>query len=87
MVADNASAGCFVAGPAGVPPAGLDLALEACLLEVDGQVVDSAADLTSPTSHPGETSCGVIMGLLGVEAQLSHDHQPGELPEGLVGLE
>jgi len=42
VVADNASSGFFVTGPVGVPPAALDLALEACLLEVDGQVVDSA---------------------------------------------
>ncbi|MEV0074061.1 hypothetical protein [Amycolatopsis sp. NPDC050768] len=29
-------------GPVGVPPEGLDLTLEAVLLEVDGQIVDTA---------------------------------------------
>ena len=53
VVADNASAGCFVTGPVGVPPAGLDLALEACLLEVNGQVVDSAAG-AAVQGHPAE---------------------------------
>ncbi|MFD0920564.1 2-keto-4-pentenoate hydratase [Saccharopolyspora rosea] len=42
VVADNASAARVVLGSTGVPPAGLDLALEACLLQVDGEVVDSA---------------------------------------------
>ena len=40
-------------GPVGVPPAGLDLALEACLLEVNGQVVDSAAG-AAVQGHPAE---------------------------------
>ena len=53
VVADNASTGCFVTGPVGMPPAGLDLALEACLLEVDGQVVDSAAG-AAVQGHPAE---------------------------------
>ena len=53
VVADNASAGCFVTGPVAVPPAGLDLALEACLLEVNGQVVDSAAG-AAVQGHPAE---------------------------------
>lgn len=42
VVADNASSGMFVTGSVGLPPQALDLALEACLLEVDGRVVDSA---------------------------------------------
>jgi len=53
VVADNASSGCFVTGPVGVPPAGLDLALEACLLEVDGQIVDSATG-AAVQGHPAE---------------------------------
>jgi 2-oxo-3-hexenedioate decarboxylase len=40
--ADNASSGRFVLGSRAVDPEGLDLALEGCLLEVDGEVVDSA---------------------------------------------
>lgn len=40
--ADNASSGRFVVGSRAVAPDGLDLALEGCLLEVDGEVVDSA---------------------------------------------
>jgi 2-oxo-3-hexenedioate decarboxylase len=53
VVADNASSGFFVTGPAGVPPATLDLALEACLLELDGQVVDSATG-AAVQGHPAE---------------------------------
>jgi 2-oxo-3-hexenedioate decarboxylase len=53
VVADNASAGCFVTGPVSVPPDGLDLGLEACLLEVDGQVVDSATG-AAVQGHPAE---------------------------------
>jgi len=53
VVADNASSGCFVTGPVGVPPAALDLALEACLLQVDGQIVDSATG-AAVQGHPAE---------------------------------
>jgi 2-oxo-3-hexenedioate decarboxylase len=42
VIADNASACCFMTGPVSVPPTELDLTLEACLLDVDGQIVDSA---------------------------------------------
>ena len=42
VVADNASSGAYVTGPVGVTPDALDLSLEAVLLEVDGQIVDSA---------------------------------------------
>ncbi len=41
-VADNNSSGRYVTGPIARRPEDLDLALEACLLEVDGEVVDSA---------------------------------------------
>jgi 2-oxo-3-hexenedioate decarboxylase len=42
VVADNASSGAFVLGSVGLRPEQLDLALEAVLVEVDGQVLDSA---------------------------------------------
>jgi 2-oxo-3-hexenedioate decarboxylase len=42
VVADNASSGAFVVGSIGLKPEQLDLAMEAVLVEVDGQVVDSA---------------------------------------------
>ena len=53
VVADNASSGAFVTGPVGVPPADLDLSLEAVLLEVDGAVVDSATG-AAVQGHPGQ---------------------------------
>jgi 2-oxo-3-hexenedioate decarboxylase len=53
VVADNASSGFFVTGPVGVPPVALDLGLEACLLELDGQVVDSATG-AAVQGHPAE---------------------------------
>lgn len=53
VAADNASSGAFVTGPIGVPPAQLDLSLEAVLVEVDGVVVDSATG-AAVQGHPGE---------------------------------
>jgi 2-oxo-3-hexenedioate decarboxylase len=53
VVADNASSGFFVTGPVGRPPTVLDLALEACLVEVDGQIVDSATG-AAVQGHPAE---------------------------------
>ncbi|MFC4948674.1 2-keto-4-pentenoate hydratase [Pseudonocardia sp. GCM10023141] len=41
-VADNNSSGFFLTGPVVRRPDTLDLAMEACLLEVDGEIVDSA---------------------------------------------
>jgi 2-oxo-3-hexenedioate decarboxylase len=43
----------FLVGPAGRPAAGLDLALEACLVEVDGQIVDSGTGAAA-AGHPAE---------------------------------
>jgi 2-oxo-3-hexenedioate decarboxylase len=43
----------FLAGPAGRPAAGLDLALEACLVEVAGQAVDSGTGAAA-AGHPAE---------------------------------
>lgn len=53
VIADNASSGAFVTGPVALPPSELDLSLEAVLVEVDGQVVDSATG-AAVQGHPGE---------------------------------
>jgi 2-oxo-3-hexenedioate decarboxylase len=53
VVADNASSGAFVIGPVGRSPAELDLTLEACLVEVDGQITDSATG-AAVQGHPAE---------------------------------
>ncbi|MDA3626133.1 fumarylacetoacetate hydrolase family protein [Saccharopolyspora sp. WRP15-2] len=53
VVADNASSSRFVVSGDGVSPDGLDLALEGCLLGIDGQVVDSATG-AAVQGHPGE---------------------------------
>ncbi len=53
VAADNASSGAFVTGPVALPPTDLDLALEGVLVEVDGQVVDSATG-AAVQGHPGE---------------------------------
>jgi 2-oxo-3-hexenedioate decarboxylase len=53
VAADNASSGASLTGPVGLPPEALNLALEAALVEVDGQVVDSATG-AAVQGHPGE---------------------------------
>ncbi|MFF2520927.1 2-keto-4-pentenoate hydratase [Streptomyces liangshanensis] len=53
VVADNASSARFVVSPEGHDPRGLDLTLEACLLSVDGEVVDSATG-AAVQGHPAE---------------------------------
>jgi 2-oxo-3-hexenedioate decarboxylase len=53
VVADNGSAAFHVLGPLALPAQGLDLSLEACLVEVDGSVVDSATG-ASVMGHPAE---------------------------------
>ncbi|MDS1272591.1 fumarylacetoacetate hydrolase family protein [Lipingzhangella sp. LS1_29] len=52
-VADNASSARFVLGPIARAPDGLDLTQEACLLEVDGEVVDAATG-AAVQGHPAE---------------------------------
>ena len=52
-VADNNSSGRYVTGPISRRPEDLDLALEGCLLEVDGEVVDSATG-AAVHGHPAE---------------------------------
>ncbi|WP_062353311.1 2-keto-4-pentenoate hydratase [Herbidospora yilanensis] len=51
VVADNASSACFVVGDVEADPAGLDLALEACVLGVAGAVVDTATG-AAVQGHP-----------------------------------
>jgi 2-oxo-3-hexenedioate decarboxylase len=53
VVADNASSGAYVTGPVGIRPESVDLSLEACLLEVDGKIVDSATG-AAVQGHPAE---------------------------------
>ncbi len=53
VVADNASSSRFVVGGLARRPDELDLSLEACLLSVDGEVVDSATG-AAVQGHPGE---------------------------------
>lgn len=53
VVADNASSARFVVGGVARRPDELDLGLEACLLEVDGEVVDSATG-AAVQGHPAE---------------------------------
>lgn len=53
VVADNASSAKFIVGGRRFGPADLDLALEACVLQVDGQVVASATG-AAVQGHPAE---------------------------------
>ncbi|MGW5666645.1 2-keto-4-pentenoate hydratase [Micromonospora sp. NPDC003776] len=53
VVADNASAGRFGIGPVARKPHNIDLALEACLLDVDGEIVDTATG-AAVQGHPAE---------------------------------
>ncbi|MDT7800350.1 MAG: 2-oxo-3-hexenedioate decarboxylase [Actinomycetota bacterium] len=52
-VADNGSSAYFGLGPVGLSPSALDLSLEAALLEVDGQIVDTATG-AAVQGHPAE---------------------------------
>lgn len=53
VVADNASSGGYVLGPVGLSPQTLDLSMEACLVELDGTVVDSATG-AAVQGHPAQ---------------------------------
>jgi 2-oxo-3-hexenedioate decarboxylase len=53
VVADNASSARFVVNPDGVPPADLDLWLEAAVLARNGEVVDTATG-AAVQGHPAE---------------------------------
>lgn len=53
VIADNASSAKFILGGVGCRPEELDLMLEACLLEVNGAIVDSATG-AAVQGHPAE---------------------------------
>lgn len=53
VVADNASSGRFVVGAVSRPTYDLDLSLEACLVDLDGTVTDSATG-AAVQGHPAE---------------------------------
>ena len=53
VIADNASSARFLTGPVILPPTSIDLSLEAVLLEVDGEIVDSATG-AAVYGHPAE---------------------------------
>ncbi len=52
VIADNASSAAFAVGGVAVSPVGLDLTLEAALLQVGGRVVDTATG-AEVQGHPG----------------------------------
>lgn len=53
VIADNASSGAFSTGPVAVRPEDVDLSTEAVLVEVNGEIVDSATG-AAVQGHPGE---------------------------------
>jgi len=53
VVADNASSARVLLGPVSCSPRGLDLSLEACVLSVDGEAVDSATG-AAVQGHPAQ---------------------------------
>ncbi|SDB81623.1 2-oxo-3-hexenedioate decarboxylase [Raineyella antarctica] len=53
VIADNNSSGRFTTGPVSVPPDRINLAAEAVLVEVNGEIVDSATG-AAIQDHPGE---------------------------------
>lgn len=52
-VADNGSSGFFTTGPIALPPTAFDLSTEAVLVEVNGEIVDSAT-AAAVQGHPAE---------------------------------
>lgn len=73
VVADNASSGAFVTGPVSLSPDGLDLALEAVLVEVDGQPVYSATG-AAVQGHPAEALAFAanVLGRRGLRLEAGH---------------
>nr|BFE59582.1 fumarylacetoacetate hydrolase family protein [Dactylosporangium thailandense] len=53
VVADNASSGRLVTGALGIPPSALDLAVEPCVLHVNGEIVHTATG-AAVQGHPAE---------------------------------
>ncbi len=53
VIADNASGAGFVTGSLTRPAVGLDLALEPCVLEMDGRVIDTATG-AAVQGHPAQ---------------------------------
>ena len=53
VIADNASSGAFVTGPIALAPSEVDLFSEGVLVEVDGEIVDSATG-AAVQGHPAE---------------------------------
>lgn len=53
VIADNASSAAFVTAGVTLPPDAIDLTTEAVLMEVDGEIVDSATG-AAVQGHPGE---------------------------------
>ncbi len=62
VVADNASAARYVLGPRRVDPSSLDLTLEACVVELNGRVVDSATG-AAVQGHPAEALAEAVNAL------------------------
>ena len=75
--------GWFLVSPAGRSPAGLDLALEACLVEVDGQVTDSGTGAAA-AGHPAEALAWAANALdasrPGPGTRLAGAHRPADRP-------
>jgi 2-oxo-3-hexenedioate decarboxylase len=63
VVADNTSAGRFVVGAA-IPPSGLDLRLTGVLLELNGEVVATAAGAAA-LGHPAASVAWLVRSLAG----------------------
>ncbi|MDO5628220.1 MAG: 4-oxalocrotonate decarboxylase [Mobilicoccus sp.] len=53
VIADNASSGAYVTGPVALSPYDVDLSTEGVLVEVDGQIVDTATG-AAVQGHPAE---------------------------------
>lgn len=81
-IADNNSSGLYATGSVARSPDGLDLALEGCLLEADGLVVDSATG-AEVLGHPAEALAFAANQL----GQRGHALEPGwvVLTGGMTG--
>ena len=66
VVADNASAARYVLGPVVRGPSMIDLSLEACVVELNGRVVDSATG-AAVQGHPAEALAAAASSSLRVD--------------------